>query len=151
MATARPFIEAGLGHALTPEQWSRFAEVAPLIQERTKLLSEIAGQVRFLFVDEVDFDDDSWNKVMTADTGAVLDAAVARLTELEDWSAADIEASLRSMLEELGLNARKGLQPLRVALTGSTVSPPLFESMTVLGREATLQRLSAARSRLAGH
>jgi glutamyl-tRNA synthetase len=122
-----------------------------LIQERTKLLSEIAGQVRFLFVDEVDFDDDSWNKVMTADTAAVLDAALARLTELEDWSAADIEASLRSMLEELGLNARKGLQPLRVALTGSTVSPPLFESMTVLGREATLQRLSAARSRLAGH
>ena len=151
MATARPFIEAGLGHALTPEQWSRFAEVAPLIQERTKLLSEIAGQVRFLFVDEVDFDDDSWNKVMTADAGAVLDAAVARLTEVGDWSAAEIEASLRSMLEELGLNARKGLQPLRVALTGSTVSPPLFESMTVLGREATLRRLSAARSRLTDH
>jgi glutamyl-tRNA synthetase len=86
---------------------------------------------------------------MTADAGAVLDAAVARLSELGDWSATDIEASLRSMLEELGLNARKGLQPLRVAITGSTVSPPLFESMAVLGRDVTVQRLTTARSRLA--
>jgi glutamyl-tRNA synthetase len=150
MATARPFIEAGLGHELTLEQWSRFAEMAPLIQERTKHLSEIAGQVRFLFVDQVVFDDDSWNKVMTSDAGPVLDAAAARLTELGDWSAADIEASLRSMLEDLGLSPRKGLQPLRVAVTGSTVSPPLFESMEVLGKEATLKRLSAARSRQSG-
>jgi glutamyl-tRNA synthetase len=150
MATARPFIEAGLGHELTLEQRSRFAEMAPLIQERTKLLSEIAGQVRFLFVDEVDFDADSWNKVMTADAGAVLDAALMRLTEVGDWSTAEIEASLRSMIEELGLNARKGLQPLRVAITGSTVSPPLFESMAVLGREVTLKRLAKARFRLSG-
>jgi glutamyl-tRNA synthetase len=149
MARARPFIEAGLGHGLAPEQWGRFAELAPLIQERTKLLSEIAGQARFLVVDEVDYDDDSWNKVMATDAGAVLDAAVARLTALGDWSAAEIEASLRAMLEELGLNARKGLQPLRVAITGSTVSPPLFESMAVLGQAPTLKRLSAARSRLA--
>ncbi|HUP15779.1 MAG TPA: glutamate--tRNA ligase [Acidimicrobiia bacterium] len=150
MARARPFIEAGLGHELTPEQWGRFAEMAPLIQERTKLLSEIAGQVRFLFVDEVEFDDDSWNKVMSPEAAPVLDAAVARLTELRDWSTAEIEATLRSMLEELGLNARKGLQPLRVAITGSTVSPPLFESMAVLGWEATLRRLTEVRRRLAG-
>ena len=52
------------------------------------------------------------------------------------------------MLDELGLSPRKGLQPLRVAITGSTVSPPLFESMAVLGRDVTLGRLSAARSRL---
>ena len=148
MARSRPFIETGLGHELTAEQWSHFAELAPLIQERTKLLSDIAGQVRFLFVDEVEFDDDSWSKVMTAEAGPVLDAAMAKLTGLADWSAPEIEASLRSMLEDLGLNPRKGLQPLRVAVTGSTVSPPLFESMAVLGREATLKRLSVANSRL---
>ncbi len=146
---ARPFVERGLGRELTPEEWSRFAEVAPLIQERTKLLSEIAGQVRFLFDDNVDFDDDSWKKVMTADAGAVLDAALTRLTGVGDWSSNEIEASLRSMLEELGLNPRKGLQPLRVAITGSTVSPPLFESMAVLGREVTLRRLHEARARIA--
>jgi glutamyl-tRNA synthetase len=146
---ARPFVESGLGHGLSPEQWGRFTELAPLIQERTKLLSEIAGQVGFLFVDKVEFDADSWAKVMNAEARPVLEAAESRLAQLEDWSAAEIEASLRSMLEELGLNARKGLQPLRVAVTGSTVSPPLFESMGVLGREATLKRLNAARRRLA--
>ena len=52
------------------------------------------------------------------------------------------------MLEELGLNPRKGLQPLRVAITGSTVSPPLFESMEVLGRDRILDRIGKARSRL---
>ncbi len=150
MARAEPFIESGLGHELTPEQRSRFVELAPLVQERTKLLSEIASQVRFLFVDDVEFDADSWTKVMTAEAGPVLDAAVARLTELGDWTAAEIEASLRAMLDELGLNPRKGLQPLRVAVTGSTVSPPLFESMAVLGRDVTVQRLNTARSRLLG-
>ena len=148
MARARPFVEGGLGHELTPEQWGRFAAMAPLIQERTKLLFEIADQVRFLFVDAVDFDDDSWSKVMTADAGSVLDAARARLTDLGEWSAGEIEASLRSMLEELDLNARKGLQPLRVALTGSTVSPPLFESMAVLGKEGSLARIEEALKRL---
>ncbi len=54
------------------------------------------------------------------------------------------------MLEEIGIGARKGLQPIRVAITGSSVSPPLFESMAALGREATFDRLAAARARLAG-
>ncbi|MEX0667062.1 MAG: glutamate--tRNA ligase, partial [Acidimicrobiia bacterium] len=94
---ARPFVESGLGHDLTPEQWGRFAELAPLIQERTKLLSEIAGQVGFLFVDDVEFDADSWTKVMTSEARPVLEAAEARLAELGDWSAAEIEASLRSL------------------------------------------------------
>ena len=66
------------------------------------------------------------------------------IDEAGDWSAAAIEASLRSMLEELGLNPRKGLQPLRVAVTGSTVSPPLFESMEVLGRDRILDRMGKA-------
>lgn len=148
MARARPFVEAGLGRALTPEHWSRFDGLAPLIQERTKLLSEVPDQARFLFVGDVEFHPDSWTKVMTADAQPVLEAAEARLGELSDWSVAEIEAKLRTMLDELGLSPRKGLQPLRVAITGSSVSPPLFESMAVLGREATLQRISAARSRM---
>ena len=144
----RPFVEGVFGHDLTSEQWSRFVELAPLIQERTKLLSEVPDQARFLFVEDVEFDPDSWTKVMTSEAGPVLDSAVARLTELEDWSAPAIETNLRSMLEELGLSPRKGLQPLRVAVTGSTVSPPLFESMEVLGRERILDRIGKARSRL---
>jgi glutamyl-tRNA synthetase len=144
LARARLFVEEGLGRGLTPEEWSRFEDLAPLVQERTKLLSEIADQVRFLFVTEVEFDVDSWDKVMTAEAVAPLEAARAILTGLGDWSATEIEASLRSMLADLSLNPRKGLQPLRVAVTGSSVSPPLFESMAVLGRDVTLQRLSKA-------
>jgi glutamyl-tRNA synthetase len=149
LARARPFVENGLGRSLTPEEWSRFGDLAPLVQERTKLLSEIADQVRFLFVTEVEFDGDSWEKVMTPEAVAPLEAAKERLTGLGDWSATEIEASLRSMLADLGLNPRKGLQPLRVAVTGSSVSPPLFESMAVLGQEVTLQRLSNAIDRRA--
>ena len=148
LVRARPFVEKGLGRALTSDEWSCFADLAPLVQERTKHLSEITEQVRFLFVDEVEFDRDSWDKVMTSEVVAPLEAASARLAELEDWSAAEIEASLRSMLADLGLNPRKGLQPLRVAITGSSVSPPLFESMAVLGRDSTLQRLSKTIARL---
>ena len=149
LVRARPFVQKGLGRELTLNEWNRFVDLAPLVQERTKLLSEIADQVRFLFVDEVEFDRDSWDKVMTSEAVAPLAAARARLAELGDWSQGDIEASLRSMLADLGLNPRKGLQPLRVAITGSTVSPPLFESMAVLGRDVTLQRLNKAIDHLA--
>ncbi len=112
------------------------------------MLTDVADQIRFLLVEEVEIDPDSWVKVMDAESAKVLDAAIERLTSLDMFEHEQIEASLRAMLEDLGLNARKGLQPLRVAITGSTVSPPLFESMAVLGQEAVLSRLRAARARL---
>jgi glutamyl-tRNA synthetase len=132
----------------TDEARSRFERLSPLIQERTKLLTEIEGQARFLFGDEVEIDPSSWEKVMGGEAGVVLDQAIEALGAIDDFDHDSIEKALRSMLEGLGLNARKGLQPLRVAITGSTVSPPLFESMAVLGRDTTLARLRAARSRL---
>ena len=87
-----------------------------------------------------------WRKV-TAKEGVpeILDAAMAALAGLEQWDTPSIDAALRSMLAERELSARKGLQPIRVAISGSTVSPPLFESLEVLGRETTLERLAAAR------
>jgi glutamyl-tRNA synthetase len=126
----------------------RFERLSPLIQDRTKLLTDIEPQVRFLAGGEVEIDQASWDKVMNADVGPLLDGAMKALSELDQFEHDQIEASLRTLLDELGLNARKGLQPLRVAVTGSTVSPPLFESMAVLGQDVTLARLRAARSRL---
>jgi glutamyl-tRNA synthetase len=73
-----------------------------------------------------------------------------RLGGVEAWDAETIETALRGMLEELGIGAAKGLQPLRVAVTGSSVSPPLFESMAALGRHKTLERLERAQGLLAG-
>ena len=77
----------------------------------------------------------------------MLSAARSHLEPVEPWAPEEIEAALRAMLEELGVGARKGLQPLRVAITGSSVSPPLFESMAALGRDVTMDRLSAAQAR----
>lgn len=144
----RPFLEAELG-VLSGESWSRFLAVAPLVQERVKLLSEAADQIRFLFADTVDYDPDSWEKVMTGDrVGEILAAARERLEGVREWSTEGVEAALRAMLEELGVGARKGLQPVRVAVTGSSVSPPLFESLAALDRRTVLARLDLARERL---
>lgn len=102
----------------------------------------------FLFLDDAHFylDPQARAKVLSAeDAPAVLRAAGAALVTVEDWQAAGIEAALRSALVvELGLKPRFAFGPLRVAVTGSAVSPPLFESLALLGREATLARLRAA-------
>jgi glutamyl-tRNA synthetase len=115
------------------------------------LLPEAGGQVVFLFEDFEEYEPTAWEKVMTKEAvPGILSSARERLDKAEPWDATAIEATLRGMLEELGLGAAKGLQPLRVAVTGSSVSPPLFESMEALGREKTLQRLDRANALLAG-
>lgn len=142
---ARPFVEGELGRPVTQDEWSTFSEIAPLLQERVKLMPEVGEMSTFLFVDEVEYDEGSWSKVMKGDTPApALEAAIRRLSELEDWTAESIESALRSALEDTELNPRKGWQPLRVAVTGSQVSPPLFESMVAIGQEATVARLNRA-------
>lgn len=148
VAAALPFVTETLGRPLSAEELATFGEIAPLVQERTKLLTEIGPQVTFLFGDIV-YDDASWAKVMTNDeVPKVLAAARQRLEAIGEWRTESIEDALRAMLEAHELSARKGLQPLRVAVSGSSVSPPLFESMAALGRETTLARLEAAAARL---
>jgi glutamyl-tRNA synthetase len=146
---SRPFVVADLGRELGDGEWERFERIAPLVQERTKLLTEVGRQVRFLFSPEVEIDPASWAKAMdSGEAGVVLEAARSELDLLTTWDHDSIERALRAMLERLDINARKGLQPLRVAITGSTVSPPLFESMAILGKGTTLARLQIARHRL---
>lgn len=146
-----PFVEEAVGRELDEAELSRFEEIAPLVQERTKLLPEAGEQVTFLFADIDEYDEKSWDKVMTKDGVAdVLAAASQRLGTLETWTAEAIEENLRAMLAEMEVGVGKGLQPMRVAVTGSSVSPPLFESMAVLGQEKTITRLDQAGSRLAG-
>ncbi|MDX1690487.1 MAG: glutamate--tRNA ligase [Acidimicrobiia bacterium] len=144
-----PLVETLVGRSLDADDRATFVEIAPHVQERAKLLPEVADQVRFLFVDAVEYDETSWQKVMTAPEARIaLDGALARLGDLDPWSVDGVEAALREMLEEYGLSARKGFQSLRVAVSGSSVSPPLFESIAALGRARTLDRLRAAFQRL---
>ena len=139
-----PLVEADLGRALTPDERGVFSTVAPLVQERSRRLTEVAPQVRFLF-GPAEMDPASWESAMTTpEARPALEGALAALERLEAWDKEGIEAALRADLTERGLSARKGLQPVRVAVTGSTVSPPLFESLAALGREGTLSRLRAA-------
>lgn len=132
---------------LTVVQEAAFRSLAPLVQERTKWLTEAADQVRFLFIADEDLvhDEESWEKQMTKEfSRPALEGAVAVLERLDDWSLPMIESGLRGWMEAEGLKPRQALQPLRVAITGSAVSPPLFESMVALGSPSTLTRLRRA-------
>ncbi|MFF1795357.1 glutamate--tRNA ligase [Kitasatospora sp. NPDC058263] len=131
----------------TAEQLELLAKVAPLTQERMVVLSEIVTMAGFLFVDPADFtlDPDDAAKVLTADARPVLEASIKALEELADFSPEPIQATLRAALVDgLGIKPKFAFTPLRVAVTGRRVSPPLFESMELLGRPETLRRLTAA-------
>ncbi len=148
VARALSFVEAAAARSLEPDEVDRVVAIAPAVQERVKRLDEVGPQVAFL-LGEISYDQASWDKVMTApDTAPVLARTMTALRTVEPWSAPAIETALRDVLAQMHMSARKGLQPLRVAVTGSAVSPPLFESMAVLGREATLRRLTEAGKRL---
>lgn len=144
--TARSLAVIEDERSLSDEQRRQYEALAPLIQERVKVLPEVIEMSGWLFVDEVVFDEKSWDKVMGPEAAAVIDDAVARLKGLSDWTTESIEVAMRQMLDDLELNPRKGFQPLRVAVTGSMVSPPLFESLEVLGQPMTLERLRRARA-----
>ena len=148
VAAIRPGVEADLQRSLDGDELDKLTEIAAVVQERAKLLTEVPTQVRFLFGD-IEYDETSWQKVMVKEGADVaVGGARERLATLGEWSVESIEAALREMLATLELSARKGLQPLRVAISGSAVSPPLFESIAVLGQERTVARLGDALARL---
>jgi glutamyl-tRNA synthetase len=145
----RPYVERALGRPLDNIEWERFETISPLVQERTRLLPEAGEQVVFLFSDLDGYDPASWEKVMAKEGATeVLDAGLSTLEGLTEWETETIESSLRELPARMGLGAAKVFQPLRVAVTGTSVSPPLFESMAALGRERTLQRIRSARHEL---
>jgi glutamyl-tRNA synthetase len=124
-------------------------QAAPLIIERCVVLSDAVGMLGFLFTDDEAFEPEpsSAAKVLVADAEPVLTAALDSLGGLPQWRADDIEHALKeSLVDGLGLKPRKAFAPVRVAVTGRTVSPPLYESMELLGRERSLGRLHRARS-----
>jgi glutamyl-tRNA synthetase len=111
---------------------------APLVQEKIARLAEFPDYARFLFEDVAP------DRALLDGGGEVLARAHETLALVEPFDAEHIESALRALLDELGLKPRQGLQPIRIAVTGSKVSPGLFESLELLGREQTLARLTAA-------
>jgi glutamyl-tRNA synthetase len=139
---------AGLiGEQPTDVERALIAGAAPLVQERVQTLAEGAEMLRFLFVADADLklDEVAVGKQLGETGQPVLAAAIAALEPVTDWTTAAIEEALRvELIERLELKPRTAFGPLRVAVTGRQVSPPLFESMELLGRDSSLARLRAA-------
>jgi glutamyl-tRNA synthetase len=144
------FLQAA-GLVATPageQELALVSAAAPLVQSRMRRLSDAPGLLGFLFVDERHFhiDEQSAAKVLgTEDAPTILRVAQQRLAALAEWSTEAIHEALEhALVDEMGLARRAAYGPVRVAVTGSTVSPPLFESIELLGRERTLARLHVA-------
>ncbi len=124
-----------------------FAAAARLVQTRIVVLGDAWDLLKFLNDDEYAIDPKAAAKELGPDADAVLDAALAALDGVPEWTAAHVEDALKgALVEGLGLKPRKAFGPIRVAATGATVSPPLFESLELLGRDRSLLRLRGART-----
>jgi glutamyl-tRNA synthetase len=124
-----------------------FAVMAPLVQERVTRLDEVPGYVDFLFLDEPVMDEVSWTKTMKDSAAEMLDGFASAMPGIE-WRAEAIKDALAGVGEGLGLKLGKAQAPIRVAVTGRTVGPPLFEPMELIGRDEVARRVHAARNRL---
>ena len=136
---------------MTPDSTTQqFAEAARLVQTRIVVLGDAWDLLKFLNDGEYEIDEKAAAKELGADAAPVLDAALTALDEVGEWTAAKIEMALKvALLENLGLKPRKAFGPIRVAATGASISPPLFESLELLGRDRSLRRLRAGRDRAA--
>ncbi len=140
---------AAVARHLGREPDRRLRAACEIAQEKAQTLDEVWPLIRFLFEPPVE-DEKAWAKVMKADAGALLTAAAAALAIVEPFDPAAIEAGLAPVLDRFGIKPGRLYQPIRVAITGSSVSPGIFESLSVLGRETALERISTAVERLPG-
>ena len=141
----------GPGVAWSPADFddAKFRAMAELVQTRVQVLADVPAMVDFLFLAEPVIDEAAWSKATKDEWSrdVLVEMATAR-EPMPDWTASNLKAALESITESRGLKLGKTQAPVRVAVTGRSVGPPLFESLEVLGRESTQRRLSAAVARL---
>ncbi|MGF9646536.1 glutamate--tRNA ligase [Pseudarthrobacter oxydans] len=144
-----PYLRAAdlVGEILTDREEEILTEAAPLVQERITLLGEAPEMLAFLFKadDAIDVAADA-RKGLPENLTEVLDAAIAALEPVEDWTPDNIQTALKqALVEDLGIKPRLAFGPVRTAVSGRRISPPLFESMVILGKESSLRRLRSFR------
>lgn len=150
---AIPFLERGLpSWVKRPISHAYVSQIAPLIQERVKTLGEVHELVEFFFTDELAYDaallgGKGMDREMVI---MALGTALKKLQAVANFDSNSLEQALRPLAEELGLNTGQFFGVLRVATTGRTAAPPLFQTMAVLGRERCLSRIEAALARISG-
>jgi len=149
LQACRPWLLAGTAFPADRFDEATFLAMAPHIQPRCVTLAEAPGVVDFLFMDEPVVDEAAREKTFAApEAAAVLHDSVIAYHALTDWTADALKAALETIGEGHGLKLGKTQAPVRVAVTGRTVGPPLFEALEVMGRHETLRRLRAAEARL---
>ncbi len=149
------FVEACRPFLIGDVPWSAerfddavFRSIAPLAQTRMVTMNEIVELVDFLFLDAPLIDEAAWAKTFAGDAAVgMLDGAIGAYEAIDDWSAESLKASLEAVGVSRGLKLGKAQAPVRVAVTGRTVGPPLFEALELLGREVTIARMRAASER----
>ncbi len=143
----QPWIEAQpWSDSVDPTQ---LAQVAPLVQERTRVLSEAPPQLDFFFVEIPEIDANAWEKIMLNEEAALILELAHRAFADAEWEVDVLHDTLRAIGDSHQMKLGKAQAPVRVAVTGRSVGPPLFESMHALGRETVLARIAVAREMLA--
>jgi glutamyl-tRNA synthetase len=145
---ALPWLESAAPWPAERFDLAKFELLAPFVQERVRTLSEAPGLVDFVFLEEPVIDQASWDKAMRPPAHALLDDVLEGYATVS-WEASALHELTREIGERHGLKLAKAQAPIRVAVTGRSVGPPLFESLHVLGRDETRARLSRARTRVA--
>jgi glutamyl-tRNA synthetase len=140
------YVEAVATHLGRPQD-ERLRAACEIVQEKAQTLTEVWPLIRFLFEPPVE-DEKAWRKTMKDEAPAALEASREALAAADGFDAAAVEAALSPLPERLGLKPGRVYQPIRVAISGGTVSPGIFESLAVLGREESLRRIDAALVRL---
>ena len=145
MTWALPFLTQAGVISGTPEELALVKQALPIIQERITTLAEIPPMLKFLFVKEFAVDADSLPKISDAQSKEVLKVSYEQLQSLGDWTHESIEGVLRAaLIDGMALKPRIAFGAVRIAVTGSHISPPLFESMQLLGRDKSLARIKAS-------
>jgi glutamyl-tRNA synthetase len=143
----QPYLtEAGLiSDPPAPRHQQLLLGLAPLLRDRIQTLAEAEPLVAFCFRDDMDYDERAISKHLKGTARDVLEQAEAALATAEPWSVDEIMAALERIKDDLGIGRGKAFQPVRVAVAGTDVSPPLPETLALLDRELVLKRIRAAR------
>ncbi|MFC1946727.1 glutamate--tRNA ligase [Chloroflexota bacterium] len=151
MERSIPYLENGLPETVKrPLDKDYLKRMLELVQERAKTLAEVPGLVSFFYIEESDYEPDLLigKKMTKEDAVKVLEVSLERLRALEPFDTESMENLLRPLADELGLKAGQLFGTLRVATTGRTAAPPLFQTMEVLGKETCLNRIEKALKKL---
>ena len=146
-ARALPYLQSAgiIGSEPSGRDLNLLSALTPLVQERVTVLSEVPGMVGFLFTEDekLQFEQDALDQ-LPANAKEIISAAISALADLNSFTAAEIQAALNTALvENLGEKPRNAFGPIRTAISGRRVTPPLFECMELLGKESSLARLEA--------